>query len=26
MRARDALGRAEALYPGLFAHWKLVKP
>jgi RNA-directed DNA polymerase len=26
MRARDALGRAAALYPGLFAHWKLVKP
>lgn len=26
MRARDALGRAATLYPGLFAHWKLVKP
>lgn len=26
MRARDALGRAARLYPGLFAHWKLVKP
>ncbi|MQA16392.1 MAG: group II intron reverse transcriptase/maturase, partial [Pseudonocardiaceae bacterium] len=26
MRARDALGRAAARYPGLFAHWKLVKP
>jgi RNA-directed DNA polymerase len=26
MRARDALGRAARLYPGLFAHWRLVKP
>lgn len=26
MRARDALGRAARLYPGLFAHWQLVKP
>ena len=26
MRARDALGRAARLYPGMFAHWKLVKP
>jgi RNA-directed DNA polymerase len=25
MRARDALDRAAALYPGLFAHWNLVK-
>jgi len=26
MRARDALGRAARLYPGLFAHWAFVKP
>ncbi|MGH3345200.1 MAG: group II intron maturase-specific domain-containing protein [Carbonactinosporaceae bacterium] len=26
MRARDALAIAAALYPGLFAHWKPVKP
>lgn len=26
MRARDALGRAAALHPRLFAHWQLVKP
>jgi RNA-directed DNA polymerase len=26
MRARDALGRAARLYPGMFAHWQLVKP
>ncbi|GLW98835.1 group II intron reverse transcriptase/maturase [Microtetraspora sp. NBRC 16547] len=26
MRARDALGRAATLYPGLFAHWHFVKP
>ena len=26
MRARDALGRAAALYPRLFAHWQFVKP
>ena len=26
MRARDALGSHARLYPGLFAHWKSVKP
>jgi len=26
MRARDALGRAAKLDPGLFAHWQYVKP
>lgn len=26
MRARDALGKHASVYPGLFAHWKLVKP
>jgi group II intron reverse transcriptase/maturase len=26
MRARDALGRAAKLHPGLFVHWQLVKP
>ena len=26
MRARDALGRAAALYPRLFAHWQYVTP
>jgi RNA-directed DNA polymerase len=25
-RARDALGSHARLFPGLFAHWKLVKP
>jgi len=25
-RAREALRKAERLYPLLFAHWKLVKP
>jgi RNA-directed DNA polymerase len=25
-RAREALRKAEKLYPLLFAHWKLVKP
>jgi hypothetical protein len=25
-RAREALGRHARLFPGLFAHWKLVKP
>jgi group II intron reverse transcriptase/maturase len=26
MRARDALGSHARLYPGLFAHWRTVKP
>ncbi|MFF0794738.1 group II intron maturase-specific domain-containing protein [Streptomyces spiralis] len=26
MRAWDGLGKAARLYPGLFAHWKLVRP
>ena len=26
MRARDALGRAAALYPRMFAHWQYAKP
>jgi RNA-directed DNA polymerase len=26
MRAREALRKAERIYPYLFAHWKLVKP
>jgi RNA-directed DNA polymerase len=26
MRARDALGRAAALYPRMFAHWQCAKP
>jgi RNA-directed DNA polymerase len=26
MRARDALGRAAKLDPGLFVHWQFVKP